>query len=973
MKVTLRNFALGTALLTAGAMFAQGLTVTENFSKKITTEEIPSLADNVRVAAGANGYVYALNKGTGEVLAINGNGITTLEKKFNVKLINPADVKATLNTAITTDDAGNIIVMYANGGFWANAPYSFAIMPADGSDVVYTAPITAPEGYEFKRLDVIGRAVGNVLEKGALYLAPGNEATAVVSAGYLFENGVPTPMEYSSTTLSCGGQNLNIAVPAYNSIDELLDAEADYDAMYVQQWNAGSAFYTVNDGKAVKGDLPVPEGGAVGGAPGFDVINRDGTIYYLSIFRTTELNPGDGNRCANFQLTDAKRKVLYASKNVAAEGATTPLNGGSLLTHQVDENKYEVYFWGGPKESVYASMVTIEFTNEPPYEAPELYLRGDFNGWGVGPKAEVEGPDADGLYTYTVNVEELPAGEFKLGTEDWKTSFGAGENKDVVNGETVVSWQNGQNFNLPEAGVNVNITLVVNPDYSKPSAMTVTWDVPMATRAGFAYDLKATKKTGNDYEVTFKATEEGTASLVLTNAEGEQQTVALGAAVKGENTFNVAFEDEQRGEYDWAVALESDNGATEPAYAVKQIWDAATAGQNFARGGVVTLTDANYDTFGYTAVAASRGIGIDIYDPEGNFVKNVYGSSVLNSPNSSPLRGGQRLGKAVFASWADNNAGYYYVDPIETAETPENILVGTPNADGLYTYEGVQTAGGSPCVAFLGEGEDQTMWLYEEDLFKNTVATYPIGTATQLTVAGTPLSWTNSACASQNLAFTPTKYGMFICQNRANGMDEGVPAIIFVSKDGKKLMTAPDMMPEGYSLPNSNGGLAVSLDGSLLAVAGYTAIEFFSMEWEEKEFTDYDNEGNVISTEKYTVPCNLEHLYSIECNLGYNLNNGQAMFDAANNLHYYAAATGNYATGVRYAVITLPGANVATTPAKAGDKIEVITSGVESIEAAMNGEATYFNLNGVRIAPENMTPGVYVKVQDNKAQKVIVK
>ena len=46
-------------------------------------------------------------------------------------------------------------------------------------------------------------------------------------------------------------------------------------------------------------------------------------------------------------------------------------------------------------------------------------------------------------------------------------------------------------------------------------------------------------------------------------------------------------------------------------------------------------------------------------------------------------------------------------------------------------------------------------------------------------------------------------------------------------------------------------------------------------------------------------------------------------------------------------------------------------SGVDEIEAEANGEAVYYNLQGVKVAePEN---GLYIKVQGNKATKVLIR
>lgn len=51
--------------------------------------------------------------------------------------------------------------------------------------------------------------------------------------------------------------------------------------------------------------------------------------------------------------------------------------------------------------------------------------------------------------------------------------------------------------------------------------------------------------------------------------------------------------------------------------------------------------------------------------------------------------------------------------------------------------------------------------------------------------------------------------------------------------------------------------------------------------------------------------------------------------------------------------------------------VEVAGSGVEDIEAAEEGEAIYFNLQGVKV--DGTTPGVYIRVLNGKSQKVIVK
>ncbi len=49
-----------------------------------------------------------------------------------------------------------------------------------------------------------------------------------------------------------------------------------------------------------------------------------------------------------------------------------------------------------------------------------------------------------------------------------------------------------------------------------------------------------------------------------------------------------------------------------------------------------------------------------------------------------------------------------------------------------------------------------------------------------------------------------------------------------------------------------------------------------------------------------------------------------------------------------------------------------VTTGIESIEADdAEADAVYYNLNGVRVDADNLTPGVYVKLVNGKATKVI--
>ena len=48
-------------------------------------------------------------------------------------------------------------------------------------------------------------------------------------------------------------------------------------------------------------------------------------------------------------------------------------------------------------------------------------------------------------------------------------------------------------------------------------------------------------------------------------------------------------------------------------------------------------------------------------------------------------------------------------------------------------------------------------------------------------------------------------------------------------------------------------------------------------------------------------------------------------------------------------------------------------AGIETIEADENGEAVYYNLNGMQISSDSLTPGLYIRRAGNKTEKVFVK
>lgn len=125
---------------------------------------------------------------------------------------------------------------------------------------------------------------------------------------------------------------------------------------------------------------------------------------------------------------------------------------------------------------------TIEFkggVTPPPPTPVDLFLVGAFNGWAP---ADAAYKMANEDNTYTISLEALPAGEFKIMGETWDVSYGAEGDPswtearpvDVTVNQPMNAWAgSGCNFNTTEDLTAVTITFVKSASASEPSQITV--------------------------------------------------------------------------------------------------------------------------------------------------------------------------------------------------------------------------------------------------------------------------------------------------------------------------------------------------------------------------------------------------------------------------------------------------------------------------------------------------------------------
>lgn len=471
MKLSFRNLAMGAALAVSSFAFAQGTpTVTEVFNREVTTADLGGSAwGEIRCATGVNGVVYALDKSTGKIWAITADATSVYAT------VDVTHGEKGLSTAITSDDAGNLVVSYSNSAAWYGIPTLFAIVPADGGEVIYTDPVELPADYALTRCDVIGRIVGDVLSTEGAYLYIIGASTSQAACFYISE-GVFTAEEYASDAYKTTASNLSVVVPIYNTMEE----QSAVDPLY----NGGVFFPSGAAPEVLDADNnPVSVGRPAELAyvtdAGGDVINYGGKIYYIPRYTHTS-----GSRSGDFVIYDEELNVVFKSENTYVPAGGTH-NGGAVVVHPVGEGKFQLHFWGGTNTQVVASVYEIDFTGSTPDPTPTLpvlYVRGALNEWGTTHQLAVsEAPDEAGLYHYSTTISAA-AGEFKISDDAWGVNFGAETGCVLANGVAANAWFNSSNnFNFPVDGLDYTIEFVYNPDTAVASQLTLSWEESATT------------------------------------------------------------------------------------------------------------------------------------------------------------------------------------------------------------------------------------------------------------------------------------------------------------------------------------------------------------------------------------------------------------------------------------------------------------------------------------------------------------
>ncbi|MCM1033494.1 MAG: carboxypeptidase-like regulatory domain-containing protein [Odoribacter sp.] len=531
-------------------------------------------------------------------------------------------------------------------------------------------------------------------------------------------------------------------------------------------------------------------------------------------------------------------------------------------------------------------------------------------------------------------------------------------NTDVVPAEAAATAAAGEvvatydEFNGFVTGGWINLYLLRDGKITKLTTKNV--EQPQGRRE-YAYDLKS-EESEDAFTVTFNATGDAPeAYIVMTPDEGETITQPIGAVVKGENTVVVAKSDLDASQgYRWEIQVVSDPISQAGAY----ITDASGL---IVRGSVITITDPEAASYGYVGVGHGSNKGIDIYNPAGEkvatrlFVDNKELGGVTTNV-SNPIRGDEHNGYFVFATWGDTGYGAVAVNPLNTEEAPFTLFAGEKKSAGHFMYNGVNLGGGTSGITFIKQGDEDYMLSFSEDhegsngsgATENSLVKYHMSSPWEITEAPVVIGY-KSFLSNTNVDLVAYGNGTFVSQVRGAGNNQAsVPCFGYISN----VLTAPDVTMTSADdnivdyVDNNTSGLAVSVDGTMLAAALTNKIVVFDVEW---------NGETPVLTYKYSFPVDT-HVWST------------MRFDAAGNLHTYLREGG-------YRAYSLPAERpVAVTPAAKQyyfGEYQAVTE-ISASEAA-TADAVYYNLQGVRVDAGNLTPGVYVKVSGATATKVLVK
>ena len=919
-------------------------------------------------------------------------------------------------TLIASDDAGNILI---NTGFPnASSATDFIIIAANLKDS-YKLQITMPEGITAARCDNMGRIVGNMLsDEGAYMWICCNGVTNVAIVKVV--NG-EQDMDYSQASTKCAvAVNTScVAQPVYNTVAEIDALMEDLGDLTPSFWFRNRSYpqnvYQWNDDATEQVAITLTE--ATEGATtknasqeGFEVFTLQGETYFVLPMTTDGTTNGRGSNWGIYRASDQKLVATWEENPQVGKGQAF---GGFYVKPNDETSVYISHFIAATVVGNY--LFTVPKAEEPTPEptVDPLYVFGSFQGW--APAEALELTYADGVYTIE-GIEFAEGGNFGLSTvksEDWAAvnaaRYGfATDNAIAVKGENAIVKGEGA-IQVPYAGVwdiAVNLeamTVTLSTETPEPTpepepivvpaGLNKVWEVTTGV-PGVASGGEFRFATARDGKIL--VTDKANKKIMAIDEEGMTELFDLAEAFDTHYGVDVTNK----------VISKIDTTVVEGVEVYDTTWVEETTRTVPGAATGITVDDAGNILVGTGFPNAASSTDFIIISAD---LQETYKLQVALPEGVSANRIDQ-YGKVVGDMLSEEGAYLWLAINAQTKVAIVKIANGEQVEDYTQASENVKVAMNSSTLAqpalFTVEeidalmdengnlsnsfwsrnrGSAQSMYGWDEEGTEQVVLS--------LTETGANGETTKGAGAEGFATFKIADVTYFVVPMSLDGSSRSA-AIGVYDETGKLHAT---WTPEGTATGiGQMGSIAVeTINEEAVAIyrfiPGVIAAKYtFCVKAEEPfegpaELYMVGHDNNWDPANPTVIPMTEEAgVYEATLTFANNefkfsevkgtwdefnakaiciANDATVELDQATPLYKYAGSNckANIATGKEYKVTIDLNANTITISE---------STAVEGIEVE-EGEAVYYNLQGVQVAnPEN---GVFIKVQGNKASKVLVK
>lgn len=466
-------------------------------------------------------------------------------------------------------------------------------------------------------------------------------------------------------------------------------------------------------------------------------------------------------------------------------------------------------------------------------------------------------------------------------------------------------------------------------------------------RGNWAYGLESALE-GETYTLSFSLTDDAVARIeLLPAAEGDApEVIAQGTYTKGANSIQISKED-FTGIRSWQVVVEN-----EAVPAVKPIFNSG-----IPANGVVLDLNPESPFFGNTYVAGSDKRGIYQFSAalEQKNAEPYQSGTWDTSLSASPYRMGiLPSGTVLTADWGDKQGGIYKFNPAAPDAAKESLFAGTINsASGEWTCDGKVIGGSTSGLSVAGTGDETVLYSFQEDYpsdYSLTMVSYNIGNEETLAkVPETTYPEISTRMINGNVDVVVTDKSLITGQLRYDPNNtKAVPVFLICDREGKILINSGEI----ETIKGGLGAIGCTRDGRRFVFQDNVGIVHVAR-------IDYEPEA------KYTE----EFSFDVLAAGGSTAKSCQFAFDPSGNLYV--------ANNSSFRVYALPqDASAVATPARAEFVLTGKADSVDNIavERAEDSAAVeYYNLQGIRVAADNLPAGIYIRRQGDESTKVVVR